>query len=336
MTYRNENQKLVALDGAPTDRFGYSVAISNNYAIVGAWADDDKGTNAGAAYIFERGNDDNWNQKTKLFASDGVDHDQFGYSVAISGNYAIVGAWGYDLGTSYDIGKAFIFERDSNGNWNKKTKLVASDGAAYHYFGGSVAISGNYAIIGAHRDGDKGSDAGAAYIFERDNNGNWGTAVIGQTYRTEKTKLLASDGACSDYFGISAAISGNYAFVGASKDDDNGEDAGAVYVFERDSNGNWNQKTKLLASDGAASDRFGYSLAISNNYAIVGAFYDDTERGSAYIIENKSVGILVDGIAYASEFRKLDGTSISPVTQIFNLTETQKLLASDGGNGAVW
>ena len=235
--------KLLASDGNASDNFGNSVAISGNYAIVGAYFDD---SYKGSAYIFERDGDGNWTETKKLLASDGASEDYFGNSVAISGNYAIVGADGNDDngGTS---GSAYIFERDNNGNWNQKTKLLASDGASNDRFGRPVAISGNYVIVGADGDDDNGGTSGSAYIFERDNNGNW----------NQKTKLLASDGASNDYFGNSVAISGNYAIVGAYYNDDKGTDSGAAYIFERDNNGIWSQKTKLLASDGASSDYFG-------------------------------------------------------------------------------
>ena len=108
--------------------------------------------------------------------------------MSISGDYAIVGATGDDDKAS-DSGSAYIFERDPNGNWNgnwgeKKQKLLASDGWPEDRFGGSVSISGNYALIGAIGDDDKGSHSGSAYLFERDPSGNW----------TEKKKLLASEG----------------------------------------------------------------------------------------------------------------------------------------------
>ena len=183
-----ELHKLTASDGAVGDQFGESVAISGNYAIVGAAKNDDDGTNSGSAYIFDV---TTGNQLHKLTASDGAETDYFGYSVAISGNYAIVAAK-YKDDNGSNSGSAYIFDVTTG---NQLHKLTASDGAESDYFGYSVAISGNYAIVGANGDdNDNGIDSGSAYIFD-------------VTTGTQLHKLIASDGAASDYFGYSVAIS---------------------------------------------------------------------------------------------------------------------------------
>ena len=259
--------KLAASDGAAYDYFGYSVSISGDYAIVGAYRDCDDGSNSGSAYIFYRSGT-TWSQQAKLTASDGAAYDYFGYSVSISGDYAIVGAYA----DSNSSGSVYIFYR-SGTTWTQQDKLTASDGASYDCFGRSVSISGDYAIVGAHRDDDNGSDSGSAYIFYRS-----GTTWI------QQDKLAASDGAESDYFGISVSISGDYAIVGAHRDDDNGSDSGSAYIFYR-SGTTWIQQDKLTASDGAESDYFGIPVSISGDYAIVGAYKDDdngSDSGSAY------------------------------------------------------
>ena len=189
---------------------------------MGAYLEDEdaSGANtqssAGSAYIFERDGLGNWTQAQKLTASDRATGDRFGYSVSISGDYAIVGAIGEDhdasgANTQSDAGSAYIFERDGLGNWTQAQKLVASDRAADDRFGNSVAISGDYAIVGANWEDEDASgantqtDAGSAYIFERDGSGNW----------TQAQKLTASDRAAGDWFGYSVSISGDYAIVGA-------------------------------------------------------------------------------------------------------------------------
>ena len=272
---QNEIAKLLASDGATNDRFGYSVSISGdgNTVIVGAQYDDDKGINSGSAYIYTRSSG-TWSQQAKLLASDGSTSDYFGVSVSMSsdGNTAIVGAHGDDSAR----GSAYIYTR-SGSTWTYQTKLTASDGATNDYFGRSVSLSsdGNTAIVGAYYDD---SGRGSAYIYTRS----------GSTW-TDQTKLTASDGATSDYFGCSVSISsdGNTAIVGAYSDDDKGTDGGSAYIYTR-SGSTWSQQAKLLASDGAASDYFGYSVSISSdgNTAIVGAYGDDdkgTDSGSAYI-----------------------------------------------------
>jgi hypothetical protein len=267
--------KLLASDGAAWDEFGCTVAISENYAIVGAEGDDDNGYSSGSAYIFER-TGLSWNQAVKLTPADGAEGDRFGAAVAISGSYAIVGAYWND-GNEAASGSAYIFERGNYGNWSQAAKLTPEDGAGGDHFGEAVAISGDYAIIGALFDDDNGYESGSAYIFERDVDGYW----------VQAAKLTPADGAADDRFGAAVAVSGDYAIVGAYGDDDYGSRSGSAYVFER-TGGSWNQVAKLTPADGAASDEFATSVAISGNYAIAGAHYhDDNEinSGSAYVFE---------------------------------------------------
>ncbi|MDG2053345.1 MAG: hypothetical protein P8J86_01415 [Phycisphaerales bacterium] len=160
--------------------------------------------------------------------------------------------------------------------FSEPEKLTASDGDSSDYFGLSVSISGDYAVIGAPSDDDNGETSGSAYVFERDGAGNW----------SEVQKLTASDGAGGDWFGYSVSISGNYAVIGATGDYDNGEYPGSAYVFDRDAGGNWSEVQKLTASDGAGSARFGYSVSISGDYTVIGARLDDdngSSSGSAYV-----------------------------------------------------
>jgi hypothetical protein len=263
----SQQAKLTASDGAAFDYFGNSVSIYGNYAIVGAFLDNEKGVDSGSAYIFKY-DGATWSEEQKLTASDGNERDHFGSSVSLSGDYAIVGADGDDDKGS-DSGSAYIFKRDGT-TWSQEDKLTASDGAVNDDFGYSVSISGDYAIVGAMYDDDWGS----AYIFKRE-----GTAW------SEQQKLNASDGAENDYFGDSVFISGDYAIVGADGDDDKGSDSGSAYIFKYDST-TWSEQAKLTASDGAEYNYFGGSVSISGYKAIVGAHYDDdrgSASGSAYI-----------------------------------------------------
>lgn len=283
--------KLIASDAAPNDTYGFSVSIDADRIIIGSPADDDNGRFTGAAYIYERDANGNWNE-TKLVASDSVAGDYFGNSVSISGDRAIVGAYLDDDNINgINAGSVYVFERDAGGNW-AETKLVASDAVASDYFGWSVAIDGDRAIVGAFLVDDNGDRSGAAYIYERNVNGNW-----------VETKLTASDGASGDVFGRSVAIDGNLAIVGASLDDDNGSQSGSVYVFEHDGNGNWIE-TKLTSSDGDTEDYFGESVSIDGNRAIVGARQDDdngSTSGSAYLYERNANGNWVETKMVASD-----------------------------------
>ena len=260
--------KILADDGASGDNFGNSVSISGETAIVGASQDGDKGDNSGSAYIFVR-NGLTWAEQAKLIASDGAPGDRFGGSVSISGDTAIVGAYG-DGDKGEDSGSAYIFVRNGS-TWTQQVKLTASDGAYNDNFGKAVSILGETAIVGAP---GAQSSKGAAYVFVREG-GSW----------TQQAKLTASDGAMYNYLGYSVSISGDTAIVGARGDDDNGDSSGSAYIFVR--NGvTWTEQAKLIASDGAENDNFGNSVLISGETAIVGAALDDDKgdlSGSAYI-----------------------------------------------------
>ena len=205
--------KALASDGQASDEFGMSVDIDGDYAIVGAIGDDDKGTDAGAAYVFVRSGT-TWTEQAKLTANDGAAGDYFGMSVSIDGDYALIGAyWEDQRGTN--AGAAYVFVR-SGTSWSQQAKITASDGAAYDDFGWSVSIDGDYAVVGSYIN-----SSGSAYIFVRSGT-SW----------TQQAKLLASDGAAYDYFGYSVFISGGTALVGAYKDDNTkGTDAGSAYFF---------------------------------------------------------------------------------------------------------
>ena len=245
-------------DADASDQFGKSVAISGDYAIVGAYAEDTSGSNAGAAYIFKR-DGIFWDQEVQMQASDAESNDNFGWSVAISGDYVIVGAQ-YKNNAA---GSAYIFKRNGN-DWPEQKKIQASDAESNDNFGWSVAISGDYVIVGAYREDTGGSEAGSAYIFKRNGN-EW----------PEQEKIQAKGAQSDDRFGSSVAISGDYAIVGAYGEDTKGSSAGAAFFFKYDGT-SWVQEAKIKATD---ADYFGFSVAISGDYVIVGA----RRAGAAYI-----------------------------------------------------
>jgi hypothetical protein len=258
-----QEQKLLVSGGAWRDQFGDSVSISGDGALIGAWGANE---DIGSAYVF-RWDGTDWEQEERLLASDGAIDDYFGASVSLSANVAIVGAYGDDDKGSHS-GSAYVFRWDGT-DWEQEQKLLASDGAAFDGFGGSVSISGNVALVGAPGDDDNGHGTGSAYVF-RWNGAKW----------VQEQKLVASDGAHGDTAGGSVSISGDVALVGADGDDDNGDGSGSAYVF-RWNGAKWVQEQKLLASDGDADDEFGESVSINGAVALVGAPKDDD--GSAYV-----------------------------------------------------
>jgi len=156
--------------------------------------------------------------------------------------------------------------------WSQQAKLIAADGEADDYFGVSVSINGDYAIVGVYGDdNNNGIDAGSAYIFKR----------TGMTSWSQQAKLIAADGEAYDCFGVSVSIDEEYAIVGAFGDDGY---RGSAYIFKRTGT-TWSQQDKIVAVDGEANDHFGVSTSISKDYVVIGAFYDDSETGSAYIFK---------------------------------------------------
>jgi hypothetical protein len=210
------------------------------------------------AYIFERNEaSGSWSEVTKLTASDRAGSDYFGYRVAINAaiDVAVVSSH-FDDDNGQNSGSVYVYELDNDTRLWKESKLTASDGASHNWFGYSVALSDSTIFVGS--PGNDGS--GSVYVYEK--NGNW----------EETTKLVASDGTQYDSFGGGgvAAAAGNRVIVGARHDDDK---SGSAYVYEKRPGG-WIEIAKLTAADGAASDKFGFAVAIANDSVLVGSPYD--------------------------------------------------------------
>ncbi|OGV31857.1 MAG: hypothetical protein A2020_04030, partial [Lentisphaerae bacterium GWF2_45_14] len=360
-----EVKKLTASDAAANDYFGCSVSISGDYIVIGAGYNDDAGTNSGSAYIFykDQGGAGNWGEVTKLIGSEIDANDHFGDKVSISGDYVIASAPSWVTDDAADTaGSAYIFYKDQGGadNWGELKKLTVSDAEAYDYFGCSVSISGDYAILGAWGNDDAGDSSGSAYIFYKDQGGadNWG----------ELKKLTASDADSGDCFGLRVSISSDYAVVSASPssafqmsiyifqrssgwnelkeiyvgnedavsgqffhgsvsvsgnyivvgvgDDDNGLDnSGSAHIFYKDEGGvnNWGQITEVRASDSAENDWFGYSVSISGNTVLIGAYESGTSgNGSAYIFDlSNTPSVLANPGALSVDYVEGDAAIVS-------------------------
>jgi hypothetical protein len=256
----------------PSGHFGWSVAVNDDTALVGAVCDDAGGSCSGSASVFVRSGGV-WSQQQKLVASDAAESDRAGWAVAISGHTAVVGAI-CDSDAGLCSGSAYVFVR-SAGAWTQQQKLTASDASLNDQFGSSVAISGDTALVGSIYDDDTAANSGSAYVFVR-NGKVW----------SQQQKLTVSDAAADDNFGLAVSVSGDTAVVGAPFHDGRGSDSGSAYVFER--NGNvWSQRQELTASDGAAGDLFGRSVSISAKTVVVGAVADDTSTGSAYVYSRR-------------------------------------------------
>ena len=259
--------KLTASDGSTSDLFGYSVSISGNYAIISAPYDNYSNLFIGSAYIFKR-EGSLWIEQVKLVDSTS---SNFGNSVSISGDYAIVSAL-YDYSIQ-NRGAVHIYRRVGE-SWIQEAEISPPDVTGNDSFGESTSLSGDYAIVGAFRDSDLGLNSGSAYVFKRE----------GTTWM-QQAKLTASDGSANDNFGGSVSLSGDYTLIGARGDDDF---RGSVYVFMR-SGEDWFEQTKLVAGD-RSRDGFGVSVSLDGDYAIIGADYDTVDgivSGSAYVFKRE-------------------------------------------------
>jgi hypothetical protein len=288
---------LKASNTEANDYFGYSVAVSGDTVVIGAPFEDSNATgvggnqaanssiNSGAAYVFTRSGA-SWRQQAYLKASNTGAGDEFGFTVAVSGDTVVVGAFveassatgvgGNQTDNSLaHSGAAYVFTR-SGAAWTQQAYLKASNTGANDVFGYSVAVSGNTVVVGALGEASNASgvggaqtdnsstQSGAAYIFTRS-----GTTWTQQAY------LKANNTGASDKFGIAVAVAGDTVVVGAPYEDGSATDSGAAYVFSR--NGSlWTQQAFLKASNTGASDLFGEAVAVSGDTAVVGAYQEDS------------------------------------------------------------
>lgn len=328
----NQQARLLASDGVLADKFGTSVAISGDTVVVGAFNANAPLSNSGAAYVFVR-NGTTWTQQQKLTANDATADDQFGFSVAITGDVAAVGANHADFPGNSEAGAVYRYDRTGS-VWTQVQRLnpVAQVILGDH-FGDSLAISGNRLVIGASGDDTPQTSAGAVYVF----------ADGGAAYGLEQ-KLTITDGTNGDQFGFSVDIDGT-TIIGGAKEDSSviGQvGIGAAYVFELIGS-SWSPQQKLLASDGAGFDRFGYSVAVKGNTVAVGAREDDTasaqDTGSAYLFTRT-------GTVWTERQRLLPADSVngdrfgisSSFTAAGDLVvgAAEKALTNPNGQGAVY
>ena len=261
-----ESGKLVANDGREGDWFGKSVAVSGDTAVVGANLDDGPLRNGffdddtGAAYIFERrrgGENEVWQQTTKLRAEPQIEWAEFGFDVEIDGDTIAVSAW-HDTSAGFNTGAVYIFRRDGN-EWTQEAQLLPGDPDSGDEFGIDVAIDGDTVLVGTPRDDEHGPDAGAAYIFRR----------VGNSWRQEAI-LRTPDSGEGDNFGWSVALDGDRALIGAPFHDNEKLDSGSAYIFER-SGTVWSEVQRLLPNNPFLGAWFGRAVDIAGNFLVIGA-----------------------------------------------------------------
>ncbi len=264
------------------DSFGVSAAIDGDLVAVGATSDDDLANSSGAVYVFERdaGGANQWGQIAKLSASDGSANQSFGSAIDISGDRMVIGAF-FASSVTENFGAVYLFERE-DGQWVQKAKLTPENPDPLDNFGEAVAISGEIAVVGAAAgdvvSGIANRAPGIAYVFERNagGSGNWG-----QTARL-------SVGEEPDSFGAAVGLSGDLLAAGAPG---HNIGRGAVYIFERNAQGQWVQIARVVSNEVAEGDAFGNGVAISGNAFVAGAVGSTVNNflsaGAAYVFERK-------------------------------------------------
>ncbi len=268
-----QDDKIMPADAGANDQFGSAISVSGTRALIGAEDDSEGSPLIGSAYIYDY-DGNSWNESAKLLASDGSSHDDFGSSVSLSGNRALIGAKLDDVNTS-NAGSVYVFDFDGL-TWSETAKIIPSDSTTGIRFGQSVSLQGDVFVVGAHQNRSNGLDYGAAYVFEYDGV-NW----------QQIDKLTAADKSQHDELGYSVAIDGQFIFAGAHHDMDFGAQSGSAYVFELDG-ASWIETQEIHPEEGAANDYFGYSVSIDGDKALVGAFRDgiyEADSGAAYIYQ---------------------------------------------------
>ncbi|HPI96081.1 MAG TPA: FG-GAP repeat protein [Gammaproteobacteria bacterium] len=274
----NHNQEFNIEDNTEEDAFGVSLDISGNRAVVGAFRDDDKGNNAGAAYVYEYkniGNTSEWTLVKKLLATNGATEDEFGRSVAIDGDRIVIGAFKDDYiifngGIPVPVsnaGSVYVFEYDGF-KWVETQNIRSGEGllAQNDLFGFAVDIHGDRIAIGAYSDDENGINSGAVYIYQAVNN-NWELSE----------KIMPNDGDPDDSFGYAISLDSSRILIGAYQDDDIANNAGAAYIYQYNPVfQGWNFQDKLLPlTFGNPDDFVGTAVSLQGDKAIVGANWDN-------------------------------------------------------------
>ncbi len=283
--------KLTASDAASSDLFGFSVAIAGDTLVIGARGDDDRGPNAGSAYVFENVAGV-WTQTAKLLAADGTGGDALGWAVALAGDTIFVGA-PQDDDLDASAGAVYVFRR-TLGTWSQADKLLAVGTPVSRVYGEALSVAGQRLLVGARGTANPGGATGAGFLLD-ESGGEW----------TQVARLTSAD-ASGNEIGSAAALAGDTAVLGARSSAPGGVSSGAAYVFTRNADGTWSEAQRLTPSDSGSSDEFGSAVAIVGNRIVVGGpFYDlpGSNAGAVYVFD------ATDG--FWSETTVLQGSDIT-------------------------
>ncbi len=293
-----QTQRMLPDDVAAGDGFGVDVALEGEWLVVGAYEDDDVGTDAGAAYVF-RNCQGQWELFQKLLPWDGGGSlSYFGEAVAISGNHLVAGAFNH---TSSDaLGAVYVFKFDG-AQWMPDQVLPNPDGAEPDNFGRALALDGQWLIVGAQHDATLSPKAGAAYVYNFSNDG-W----------TLTAELFPEDDVPTSWFGHSVAVDASRLVVGAPGDSDDTPESGRVYVYEYDGVA-W-QNVSSISSPGPDGDQFAFGVSLDDTRLAVGAYRDGVQgfrSGAAYIYDLSGPSWVLAGTLRPDDGAPLDRFGIS-------------------------
>ncbi len=273
---------LVASDGAIGDFFGQSVAISGNYAVVGAYLDDDQSDESGSAYVLERQPAGDWQEVQKITTDDAIGETRFrfGRSVAIEGPYLAIGTDTADV--------VYLYEHTPSGKFAFVHRLLEDDLLTGSRFGSALAFNGTTLLVGAPAEQ---TQTGRVFVFQRNGSGQW----------LQVDDFIADDAVAGSSFGFDLALDENTAVIGSVREDDGLTNSGASYLFQRSSDGSWTQSAKLLAPDRADGDFGGAGVDIDQGLVAMSA------RDDGDFIENSGAAYVFDLILFQDSFEFQNG-----------------------------
>lgn len=320
----NQVAKLTAFGASKSVKFGECVVIDGDVIVVGNRQDGSVGNNSGAAFVFER-LAGTWTGVAKLIASDASRNDLSADALAVQGNRIVMGSYRNDA-SGGNSGAAYVFDK-IGGTWQETGKLVAQDSAGE--MSRSIALDGGRILLGARRDGTRGSDAGAGYVFELQN-GSW----------VQSAKLFASNAASGDLLGEACGLEGDRLVLSSHFNDLGGTDSGTAFVFEL-RNGSWVEVDRLKGSDTVSGDQFSHSIGMSGDYIVAGAPFNNGSRGAGYIFSYDPAACGAPMASVSSYGENLGGANIGTLrlTGTPNAGSQVDLLVSSipsGTTGFVW
>ena len=274
---------LTSFDPSNNEYFGYALSSHGMFTAVGAYGNNDRASNAGVVYVFSKqSNNAGFVNSARLYATDASAHDLFGSAVSLHQNVIIVGAHG-DESKGTASGSAYIYTYDFGSRaWAQDAKLVGTNVGPHDYFGYSVSVHEDIALVGAYQGDGKAEASGVVFVFQRANRKSGNSQLTGWY---EISKLAPGSAHTSSYFGYAVSVFNAVAIIGSPGDDSLNPSAGSAYAYEMGYGNKWEVTYKMYGK-GNEYDSFGCAVSLYGSVALVGALLGDgpvTDSGTAYI-----------------------------------------------------